>query len=352
MPLASIRLGFLLATLFASLHVAAAPRFWTLTGVRFDDGTVATGYFSYDDATETISTWNVHVDQRFLVLFPAFTYVPGNSRPSTFQAPFAVPPTLGFSAAALGRQPGDDFESGRRLQITPLTALDGSNATVPLLTSALGSGLFVSREDFEGSDPTPPLSLWRSRFITGGSLVLMTTPPTIALVQVDEFYHPGLRHYFITASAAEKQSLDTGAHTGWMRTGQSFKAYAKGSNTGDSINPVCRFYSPAIIEYDDGLFQAGADSHFFSADAGECLSVTRKFGFWGLEDDNAFQIDLPDKTSGACPSGTIPVYRLWNQRTDSNHRYTTSAAIKAQMIADGYLAEGYGADGAVMCAVQ
>lgn len=46
------------------------------------------------------------------------------------------------------------------------------------------------------------------------------------------------------------------------------------------------------------------------------------------------------------------MYRLWNQRVDSNHRDTTSTAIKAQMVAAGYLAEGYGPDDVAMCAVQ
>jgi plasmid maintenance system antidote protein VapI len=50
--------------------------------------------------------------------------------------------------------------------------------------------------------------------------------------------------------------------------------------------------------------------------------------------------------------GTIPLYRLWNQRADAGHRYTISAAIKAQMLAADYLAEGYGPDGVAMCAVQ
>ena len=63
MLLASIRLGFFLASLVASLHVAAAPRFWTLTGVQFSDGAVATGTFSYDDATQKIANWNVRVGQ-------------------------------------------------------------------------------------------------------------------------------------------------------------------------------------------------------------------------------------------------------------------------------------------------
>ena len=35
--------------------------------------------------------------------------------------------------------------------------------------------------------------------------------------------------------------------------------------------------------------------------------------------------------------------------SDSNHRYTTDPAVKAQMIAKGYVAEGYGADAVAMC---
>ena len=43
------------------------------------------------------------------------------------------------------------------------------------------------------------------------------------------------------------------------------------------------------------------------------------------------------------------MYRLWNQRADSNHRYTTDPATKALMIAKGYIPEGYGPDAVVMC---
>jgi len=333
-----LHLGFLFTTLVASLHVAAAPRFWTLAGVRFNDGTVATGYFSYDDATQTIARWNVHVEYfPFSVYFQLFTYLPGNSTMEVSQPSGAAAPELGFSAA-IG-VPGEFFGL-RHLQIAPLTALDGSNATVSLDTS-------LSKEEIPTQGPS------RVREITAGSLVLTPVPPPVVVVQVDEFYYPALRHYFITADDAEKQALDAGVYPGWERTGESFNAYAKGSSTGDFINPVCRYYSPAIIETDVGTV-AGFDSHFFSADAGECMSVVvRHYDFfWRLENDNAFQINLPDKTNGACPVGTIPVYRLWNQRVDSNHRYTTSAAIKEQMLAAGYLAEGYGPDGVVMCALR
>src|SRR5262249_60186566 len=111
-------------------------------------------------------------------------------------------------------------------------------------------------------------------------------------------------------------------------TGESFKAYAAGSPGWGSINPVCRFY---------GGPERGLDSHFYSASTGECWEVSRRVSDkWLLESDNVFQIDLPD-TTGACPSFTVPVYRLWNRRIDSNHRYTTSTTIRGQMLAVGYI---------------
>ena len=48
----------------------------------------------------------------------------------------------------------------------------------------------------------------------------------------------------------------------------------------------------------------------------------------------------------------IPVYRLYNNRADVNHRYTTSLSIRSDMIAKGYIREGYGPLGVVMCAPQ
>jgi len=58
----------------------------------------------------------------------------------------------------------------------------------------------------------------------------------------------------------------------------------------------------------------------------------------------------PDVVIDACSDGTVPVYRLWNERVDSNHRYTTDPAIKAQLVAKGYMPEGSGPDGVAMCA--
>jgi hypothetical protein len=214
-----------------------------------------------------------------------------------------------------------------RLLIAPLTPLDGNSTTVLINLEFQAPG-----EDCED------LFCWTVR---AGSLMLAPLPPPATIVQVEEFYHPGLDRYFLTADDAEKQRLDSGRLPGWERTGESFKAYGTGSRPGGSINPVCRYY---------GDPERGVNAHFYSADAAECATVFVTFSSdWLLESDNVFQIDLPDKATGACPSGTVPIYRLLQI---SNHRYATSLMIRDQMLAAGYVSEGYGADGVGMCAVQ
>jgi hypothetical protein len=69
------------------------------------------------------------------------------------------------------------------------------------------------------------------------------------------------------------------------------------------------------------------------------------------EAENVMYMPLPDLATGQCPPGTRNVYRLWNNRADSNHRYTTDPAVKAAMIEKGYVAEGYGPDAVIMCGV-
>jgi hypothetical protein len=59
---------------------------------------------------------------------------------------------------------------------------------------------------------------------------------------------------------------------------------------------------------------------------------------------------LPD-ASGSCAGGTLPLYRLYNngQSGAPNHRYTTSPATRAAMLAQGWIAEGSGI-GVIGCA--
>jgi uncharacterized delta-60 repeat protein len=167
-----------------------------------------------------------------------------------------------------------------------------------------------------------------------------------APVTAVEFYNASLDHYFMTLNPYEATDLDNAVHRGWVRTGQALRLYgSEASAEGQGLNPVCRFYIPP---------QHG-DSHFFSADADECSNVLGKiqtdpnYSGYVYETASAFYAALPDTTTGACPAGTTSVYRLWNHRADSNHRYTTDPAIKAAMIASGYVSEGYGPNGVAMC---
>ncbi|TMH60230.1 MAG: exo-alpha-sialidase [Betaproteobacteria bacterium] len=178
-----------------------------------------------------------------------------------------------------------------------------------------------------------------------GVFVLACTAAAVAQpVTVVEYYHPALDHYFMTSLQVEVDALDSGLFFGWSRTGWTFQAFADSASGGPGVNPVCRFYIPPP-----------SDSHFFSAAADECAAVLAKiptdpnFRSFVYETPSAFYIALPNTATGACPAGTIPVYRLWNQRADSNHRYTTDPATKALMIAKGYIPEGYGPDAVVMC---
>ena len=87
------------------------------------------------------------------------------------------------------------------------------------------------------------------------------------------------------------------------------------------------------------------------------MLVGNKFPAFIRETDAAFYVALPDPTTGQCPLDLdfngldylVPLYRVWNQRADSNHRYTTDVHIRAQMIERGYVAEGDGPMGVTMC---
>ena len=46
-------------------------------------------------------------------------------------------------------------------------------------------------------------------------------------------------------------------------------------------------------------------------------------------------MDLPDPVTGACANNGVPIYRVFNNRTDANHRYTTSIAIRDADLARG-----------------
>jgi carboxypeptidase C (cathepsin A) len=159
---------------------------------------------------------------------------------------------------------------------------------------------------------------------------------------VVEYYRAEVDHYFMTASPQEQALLDDGTIRGWARTGVSFFAWTDAARAPATAQPVCRFY---------GRPEAGLDSHFYSAFPDECTAVQARFpGAWQLESPSLFYIEAPDRTSGACAAGTDPVYRVYDNRTDANHRYMLSADVRATMLSRGWIPEGHGPDAVVMCA--
>jgi hypothetical protein len=157
-----------------------------------------------------------------------------------------------------------------------------------------------------------------------------------ATVDVVEYYWPARDHYFITASAIEIAALDALPPGTWQRTGATFGAYSKATGV---ANGVCRFYIPPPF----------GDSHFYSASPDDCALVVQKYPQFVLEGSDVFYILLPDPVAGVCPLGSAPVFRLFNQRPDTNHRYTTNPVLVAQTLASGFVLEGYGLTRAAMC---
>jgi len=133
-------------------------------------------------------------------------------------------------------------------------------------------------------------------------------------VPVVEYFNAGFGHYFMTAQPDEIAGLDAGAYNGaFVRTGAGFSAWdAPVAGT----QPVCRFFTTAF---------APRSSHFYTADPIECAGVKKNLD-WQYE-AIAFHIAVP--TAGACPVGTRPVYRMYNngQTGAPNHRFTTSLAV-------------------------
>jgi hypothetical protein len=181
---------------------------------------------------------------------------------------------------------------------------------------------------------------------TGSSFALGRFSVHADFVPVAEYYNAALDHYFITGSEPDIDAIESGRITGWRLTGYWLGAFALPhpihccSTYGQTAVPVCRYYIPPAL----------GDSHFFSAFVDECIEVAAKFPALVLENAAAFYVYLPNKDTGDCPRPFRPVYRLWNRRMDSGHRYIyDSLERRSAMLQQGWIAEGYGPVGVAWC---
>ena len=171
----------------------------------------------------------------------------------------------------------------------------------------------------------------------GFAVAVVDTAEYYSNDKVVEFYNTNLDNYFITADASEAAAIDGGsAGPGWIRTGGSFKS---GGST-----PVCRFYGSQI---------PGPNSHFYTLAGSECdalkqLQATTPASQkrWNFE---SLDFISTSPTNGICPTGTVPVYRAYNngfaRGVDSNHRFSSAAAAIQDVVIRGWINEGV-----VMCA--
>ena len=176
------------------------------------------------------------------------------------------------------------------------------------------------------------------------ALLSTSTYATDPDTQVVEYYHPLLKHYFITASATDTRFVDSGgAGEGWVRTGRTFGAWSSRDAAPANATSVRRFYSE------------GANSHVYVAsdadvnllqglEARERASIVgtaKRFLGWGDEGE-AFLTVLPK--NGQCPAGTDAITRIYNDRNasseGSNHRYVSDDSLTLSMADRKWQAEG------------
>lgn len=240
-----------------------------------------------------------------------------------------------------------DFDGDGKLDILGALNNDGRFSILPgngngtfgqarVFAAGAGPANRWSRNDLSG-DGRLDLAIANTAANTISLLLQVPVPPTLGIVT--EFYNTPLDNYFITADPNEAAAVDSGAAgPGWARTGGAFN-FNSGGNT-----YVCRFY---------GSINPGPNSHFYTVSSSECsglkalqaatLPTQKRWNFESLD----FVSTVP--VNGACPTGTVPVYRAYNngftRGVDSNHRITVNQAGIAAVVARGWVSEGV-----VMCA--
>jgi len=267
-----------------------------------------------------------------------------------YRPPVATPHFVDFAARAVGsgattrqivfRHAGSDVfpittVALRGAQSSDFTlASDCANRTLAEGGSCTLTVAFAPTASGPRSAEIQLISPFYSEFgllVMGDGVAAGSTSPTTVI----EYYHKGFDHYFVSSLDADIDALDSGRLAGWTRTGLTFKAYPGPVAGADSI---CRLYIPPAF----------GDSHFYGRSATECDQTRTKFPQFVFESPAVMYLFVP--VNGVCAAGTVPVYRAFSNRGDANHRYTISRAVRDEMVARGWIAEGDGPDLVVMCA--
>lgn len=164
------------------------------------------------------------------------------------------------------------------------------------------------------------------------------------------YCHTALNYCFL-ANPGSAAILDTAP--GWVRQtgpGDSFTAWSPGVKKN-----VYRFFYPELFTLATG---EKVGSHFFGLykDAKDVtkynpqLPLTSSDGWKGFVYE-AIEMSVEEPVAGVCPSGTVPVYRLFRAGTptvSANHRYTTGIQFYQSQVATG----DWEGEGVVLCGAQ
>ncbi len=221
----------------------------------------------------------------------------------------------------------------------PMSIAQNASCTVMVKFVPGAAGARAGTLDVINSGATNPVSVP----LAGNGASMSSGGGPGAKVSVIEFFNASLNHYFITSNAVEISLLGKPPFEAWQPTGLAFGAYAPTGAPAGTV-AVCRFFNDHFL---------GVSTHFYAPHGLGCEQTLAQFPDWSLEDAQLFNASLPDATTGSCPSGQIPVYRLFNNGMGGapNHRFTVDPAVRQQMIDKGYTPEGFGI-GVGWCAPQ
>jgi hypothetical protein len=216
------------------------------------------------------------------------------------------------------------FDNATRSALYYLSADDGKSwVSFPDFLATVPSVL--------GREPRPMAdgSWWRDARDLHRFYPIRKTGELVEYQNTKDFPQSPGGQYFYTGDVGEQAFVDGGGAGNFVRTGRTIP-------TGGS-RLTCRMY---------GSVSPGPNSHFYSADPGECDAVRLAEQFpqpanvpqWNYEGAGFFVV--PKLASGSCPEGSKPVYRAYNRAFDangknpwnSNHRYSTVQSDIADVV--------------------
>ncbi len=219
-----------------------------------------------------------------------------------------------------------DFDQG--ITAFSRASTDGDGTFDPAWRREVNQNLFPIEAITATPDGAVSIASSTSQTHTRFSVWSDRVPSTLTRSVIEFSYDNGNR-FFITGRADEIAVLDSNPQL-FSRTGQRFVT-TEPLYRDQGVSAVCRFYVPPQ--------SSGKSTHFYGSDQ-ECQMVNSVIGFVY----EGFDFATVKPVNGVCPSASpVAVTRMFNNKAatlEGNHRYTTSAAIKQQMLSRGWVDEG------------